>query len=73
MRRDLVQRELVILLNHQHEKEMTGRNISYEDDKRIKELRNFLDSQHDTVSPTIEPSEQYYKYNGKINTDEVPF
>ena len=70
MRRDLVQGELVILLNHQHEKEMTGRNISYEDDKRIKELRNFLDSQHDTVSPRIEPSKDMKIKN---YTDEIPF
>lgn len=64
MRQDIAVYELEILLNHKLKLDLGGRN-SYDCEKRIKELREFLDSLGEEP-PT-------YKIETQTKTDEIPF
>ena len=71
MRRDLAKWELNMLMIYKNKKELTGGVIGYDDQNRMTQLREFLDSQEVVIDP---PKEDYkYKINNYKDTDEVPF
>lgn len=61
--------ELKILLQQKNDIETVGRSFSYNEDNRIKELRNFIDS-HSDPEPVVTSTTPV---NASTSPSEIPF